>query len=158
MRIKLLYLAGAIALLMTGYLAGVSEIFSTNTQQLHATEKTDSKINTAFSIDDYINTFDMSEANVSSKGFQFWYVPKTMSKGLMNLKLSHVKAMQANHAPHKHPEEEIFMLIEGTAEFYLDGESRKVPVNSSLYCPPNVMHGIRNVGDTPIKYLVIKSE
>ena len=27
---------------------------------------------------------------------------------------------------------------------------------TSFYCPSNVMHGIRNVGDTELKYLVIK--
>jgi mannose-6-phosphate isomerase-like protein (cupin superfamily) len=26
----------------------------------------------------------------------------------------------------------------------------------SFYCPPSVEHGIRNVGDTELKYLVIK--
>ncbi len=27
---------------------------------------------------------------------------------------------------------------------------------SSFYCPPGSKHGIRNVGDTELKYLVIK--
>jgi quercetin dioxygenase-like cupin family protein len=27
---------------------------------------------------------------------------------------------------------------------------------TSLYCPSNVEHGIRNAGDTELKYLVIK--
>ncbi len=27
---------------------------------------------------------------------------------------------------------------------------------TSLYCPPNIEHGIRNMGETEAKYLVVK--
>jgi quercetin dioxygenase-like cupin family protein len=47
-------------------------------------------------------------------------------------------------------------VLEGTAEFFLDGKTKVAGANSSFYCPSNVQHGIRNVGDTELKYLVIK--
>jgi quercetin dioxygenase-like cupin family protein len=53
-------------------------------------------------------------------------------------------------------EDEFFFVIEGTAEFYLDGKTKIVGTLTSLYCPSQVMHGIKNVGDTELKYLVIK--
>ncbi|MDH5604667.1 MAG: cupin domain-containing protein [Cyclobacteriaceae bacterium] len=152
---KILYLTVASILFYLGYVSGLS----TQSQDilLHAATKNPAQKENKINIDDYINTFRESLVTTTQKGFQYWYVPKTMSNGLLNLKLSQVKAMEANHAPHQHPEEEIFLLIEGQAEFYLDGESKKVEASTSMYCPPNVMHGIRNTGKTPMKYLVIKN-
>jgi quercetin dioxygenase-like cupin family protein len=47
-------------------------------------------------------------------------------------------------------------VLEGKVEFYLNGRTKVVGPFSSLYCPPNVEHAIRNVGDTKAKYLVVK--
>lgn len=47
-------------------------------------------------------------------------------------------------------------MLEGKVEFFLNGEGKVVGPFSSFYCPPNVEHGIRNVGDTEAKYLVVK--
>ena len=58
---------------------------------------------------------------------------------------------------HKHDEEdEFFFVLEGQAEFYLDGERRTVGPQTSLYAPSWHEHGIRNTGDTELRYLVIK--
>ena len=62
----------------------------------------------------------------------------------------------ATHAPHKHAEDEFFFVLEGTAEVILNGETRVVRPYTSFYCPPDSLHGIRNPGDTELKYLVIK--
>lgn len=40
-------------------------------------------------------------------------------------------------------------------KMFLDGRTLAGPY-SSFYCPPNSLHGIRNSGDTELKYLVIK--
>ena len=109
-------------------------------------------------IDQFIRHFDGQNGKTNAKGFQFWFVPTDMSQGLLNLKLSEVKAFDASHAPHQHEEEEILLLIQGKAEFFLNGETRLVDANTSLYCPPNIPHGLRNVGHEPIRYLVIKNK
>jgi quercetin dioxygenase-like cupin family protein len=70
--------------------------------------------------------------------------------------MSVVKPHSATHAPHSHPEEEFFFVLEGKVEFYLNGQRKVVGPFSSLYCPPNAEHGIRNVGDSEAKYLVIR--
>jgi len=49
-----------------------------------------------------------------------------------------------------------FFVLEGSAEFFLDGETRIAGPFTSFYCPSNVSHGIRNIGDGVLKYLVIK--
>ena len=70
--------------------------------------------------------------------------------------MSVVAPHKSTHAPHKHVEDEFFFVLEGTAEFYLDGKTIISGPYTSFYCPSNVMHGISNVGDTELKYLVIK--
>lgn len=48
------------------------------------------------------------------------------------------------------------LTLEGTAEFHLDGQTRTGGPMTSFYCPSGIAHGIRNIGDTELKYLVIK--
>ena len=70
--------------------------------------------------------------------------------------MSVVAPHKGTHAPHKHAEDEFFFVLEGQAEFYLDGKTKITGSYTSFYCPSWVEHGIRNVGDTELKYLVIK--
>ena len=49
-------------------------------------------------------------------------------------------------------------MFEGTAKFTLNGESKIVGPDSTLFCPSGMPHGIFNVGDTPLRYAVIKSD
>jgi quercetin dioxygenase-like cupin family protein len=69
--------------------------------------------------------------------------------------MSVVKPREATHPPHRH-HDEFFFVLAGRAEFYLDGKTKVAAPYASFYCPSNVEHGIRNVGDTILKYLVIK--
>ncbi len=71
--------------------------------------------------------------------------------------MSVVKPNAQTHKPHFHKEDEFFFVIEGKAEFHLNGETKVVDKYATFYCPANSVHGIRNVGDTELKYLVIKT-
>ncbi len=108
-----------------------------------------------FTLDNTVNSYDPALAEDTRAGEQYWFVDKQYLDG-RTLKLSVVRPGQATHAPHRHGEDEIFFVLEGKAEFYLDGKTRVVGPYTSLYCPPNHEHGIRNVGDGDLKYLVIK--
>jgi mannose-6-phosphate isomerase-like protein (cupin superfamily) len=88
-------------------------------------------------------------------GYQYWFADKNFLDG-RTIKLSVVAPHSATHPPHKHSEDEFFFVIEGTAEFYLNGETKTAGSMTSFYCPSFSEHGIRNVGDTELKYLVIK--
>lgn len=108
-----------------------------------------------YTIENSVNEFDPSRVEKTRAGYQYWFADKEFIDG-RTLKLSVVEPGKATHAPHRHPEDEFFFVLEGTAEFYLDGKTRTVGPNTSLYCPSNQEHGIRNAGDTTLKYLVIK--
>jgi XRE family transcriptional regulator, regulator of sulfur utilization len=60
------------------------------------------------------------------------------------------------HPPHKHPDEEIVIIREGTCEFVMNGETHRVGPGSVVFQASNQMHSVRNVGDTPATYHVIK--
>jgi len=107
------------------------------------------------SINRLVNEFSMKSVEKTAVGYQYWFVGKEMADG-KTLKMSVVKPHSAAHAPHVHAEEEFFFVLEGKVEFYLKGQRKIVTPYASFYCPPNSEHGIRNVGDTEAKYLVIK--
>lgn len=109
----------------------------------------------AYDIDTCVNVFDRSKAEATAVGYQYWFVDRDFVDG-RTLKMSVVAPRSATHAPHSHAEDEFFFVLEGTAEFFLDGRTRVGGPYTSFYCPSNVKHGIRNVGDTELKYLVIK--
>jgi XRE family transcriptional regulator, regulator of sulfur utilization len=61
----------------------------------------------------------------------------------------------ASHPPHKHPNEELVIIREGTVEVLVNGELKRVGPGSVVFNASNVMHSLRNVGNTPAVYHVI---
>ena len=108
-----------------------------------------------YTIENCVNQFSNDKTIKTKAGYQYWFADKNFLDG-RTLKMSVVAPNEATHAPHKHIEDEFFFVLEGTANFYLDGKTATVGAYTSLYCPSNVMHGISNAGDTELKYLVIK--
>ena len=88
-------------------------------------------------------------------GYQYWFVDQDFIDG-RTLKLSVVGPNQATHPPHTHENDEFLFVLEGTAEFHLDGKTKVAGPYTSFYCPSNIPHGISNAGNTELKYLVIQ--
>jgi quercetin dioxygenase-like cupin family protein len=63
---------------------------------------------------------------------------------------------ESPHAPHKHPDEELIVIKEGTVESFLNGQTQRVGPGSIIFQASNQMHGIKNVGTGPATYHVIK--
>lgn len=63
---------------------------------------------------------------------------------------------QTPHAPHKHPDEEVLIIREGTVETFLGDRTQVVGPGSVIFQAANQMHTIRNVGEVPATYHVIK--
>ena len=110
---------------------------------------------TNYTINDCVNEFSMDGIEKTKVGYQYWFADKSFLDG-RTIKLSVVAPHLATHPPHKHSEDEFFFVLEGTAEFFLNGETMTAGAMTSFYCPSNSEHGIMNVGDTELKYLVIK--
>ena len=63
---------------------------------------------------------------------------------------------ETSHAPHQHPDEELIIIKEGTVESLVNGQQRRVGPGSIVFQAANQMHGIRNVGEGPATYHVIR--
>lgn len=109
-----------------------------------------------FTIENCVNHLALDEVTPTKVGYQYWFADKAFLGDGRTLKMSVVKPHQATHAPHTHAKDEFFFVLEGMAEFHLNGETITGGPYTSFYCPPNSTHGIRNIGDTELKYLVIK--
>jgi quercetin dioxygenase-like cupin family protein len=62
---------------------------------------------------------------------------------------------EASHPPHKHPNEELIIVDQGTVEALINGEWKRVGQGSVIFNASDVMHGLRNVGATQAQYHVI---
>lgn len=60
------------------------------------------------------------------------------------------------HDPHRHWEEELVIVKAGTLESMQNGETTTVGPGSVIFQASNDLHGMKNVGDTPASYYVIK--
>jgi len=57
--------------------------------------------------------------------------------------------------PHRHMnEDEWFLVLEGSAEFFKDGAWNAVSVGTVVYTPRGVVHSFRNAGDSPLRMLL----
>jgi len=63
---------------------------------------------------------------------------------------------QASHAPHKHPEEEVIIVKEGTVEAFLAGETRRLGPGAVMFMASEELHAVKNVGETPATYHVMQ--
>ena len=108
-----------------------------------------------FTIENCVSEYSVDKSDETKSGHRFWFVEKNFIDG-RTLKLSAVKPNSATHPPHTHTEDEFFFILEGKAQFYLNGNTKVVGPYTSLYCPANSEHGISNAGDSELKYLVIK--
>ena len=62
---------------------------------------------------------------------------------------------QMPHQPHRHPNEELVLIDQGTVEAFNNGAWKRVGPGSIIFNASNEVHGLRNVGTTPAQYHVI---
>jgi len=56
---------------------------------------------------------------------------------------------------HNQDQEEVYVILEGTAEMCLGDERRILTGGQAAYIPPTVFHQLTNVGDTPCRMMYI---
>ena len=84
------------------------------------------------------------------------FVNETCGATQLRMHVSVINAGEAPHPPHQHAGEEIIFLLAGRAEVLIGQERTVVGPLTALFFKEHVLHGMRNVGDTPMKYLVIR--
>jgi mannose-6-phosphate isomerase-like protein (cupin superfamily) len=68
----------------------------------------------------------------------------------------HLKPGQEPHPPHRHAEEELMFLTEGAGTWHLDGKEFPGKKGDVVYAAPWSMHGVKNTGDGPLTYYMVK--
>jgi mannose-6-phosphate isomerase-like protein (cupin superfamily) len=108
-----------------------------------------------YTYDSCVNAFDPAKKEKTTVGYQYWYAGRDLATG-WTVKLSVVGPHLATHQPHVHDDDEYFIIIAGQAELYLFGKWHAIGPNTCVYVPPGVEHGLRNAGDTELKYIVFQ--
>lgn len=54
---------------------------------------------------------------------------------------------------HNHPQEEIYLILEGVGEMCVGDERRDVKSGQAVYVPSGVFHQLTNIGDEPLKMI-----
>jgi len=90
-----------------------------------------------------------------SKGFSKTFVDESCGAKHLHIHVSVTSPEARAHPPHKHDGEEAFYVLKGVGEVTIENESFKVEAGSSMFLPPGEPHGIRNIGNTPLKYMII---
>jgi quercetin dioxygenase-like cupin family protein len=63
---------------------------------------------------------------------------------------------EAPHPAHRHPDEELLFVKEGTIEVTVNGVVRQAGPGAVVFFASNDLHGLRNTGTTPATYYVLR--
>jgi len=82
----------------------------------------------------------------------------TATFGRLEAHVTKVAPGQSPHAPHKHPDEELILLMHGTLEVTQEGTVRLARPGDVIFQASNEMHGLKNVGPDTASYYVIRPD
>ncbi len=54
---------------------------------------------------------------------------------------------------HNQEQEEVYFILDGTAEMCLGAERQTLTTGQTVFIPPGVFHQLTNIGDTPLRML-----
>ena len=54
---------------------------------------------------------------------------------------------------HNHDQEEVYLVLEGTAEMCVGDERETLVAGQAVYIPPGVFHQMTNIGDIPVRMI-----
>ncbi len=61
-----------------------------------------------------------------------------------------------SHAPHTHREEEIMLLMKGSATAFIGGKNYPISEGDIIFVRPNILHNIKNTGTEQCWYYALK--
>lgn len=73
----------------------------------------------------------------------------------LEMHITTLRPGESPHGPHRHPEEELIIIKEGTVESHIEGVLRQAGPGSILFHASNEAHTLKNVGTTDATYHVI---
>jgi len=80
----------------------------------------------------------------------------TRTLGNLECHVTTVNPGEAPHAAHRHPDEELLFVKEGTIEVTINGKAQPAGPGSVVFFASGDLHGIRNTGTVPATYYVLR--
>ena len=90
-----------------------------------------------------------------TKSVRHFFKAPTATLAELEVHVTSLPAGEISHAAHKHPNEELVIVKEGTVEVLVDGQLQRVGPGSVIFNASNQMHSLRNVGTSVATYHVI---
>jgi quercetin dioxygenase-like cupin family protein len=63
---------------------------------------------------------------------------------------------EAPHAPHRHADEEMMLVKEGTLAVFFENRTNIIEAGGVIFAASNELHGLRNIGTSRATYFVVK--
>ena len=105
-----------------------------------------------------MNTVDLNETD--GRSYPARRTTQNLVGGTSPLDANHFCMGTATLAPnggqvpwHNHPQEEVYVILEGTGEMCVDDERRTLSAGQAVYIPSEAYHQLTNVGDEPLQML-----
>ena len=97
---------------------------------------------------------DIPAKETKSGSVRTFFRSSTATLDELECHVTTLNAGESSHLPHKHPEEEVIIIKEGTLEALVNGNMKRVGPGSVVFQASNQMHSIKNIGSTPATYHV----
>ncbi len=89
------------------------------------------------------------------KGIDRFIFEEGADRNQLSLHISEVGPGQCAHPPHIHDGQEIFYVFSGEGEVLFGEQTHRIGDNEAVQVDCQVLHGIRNIGEVPLRYAVI---
>ena len=103
-----------------------------------------------------ITSWSEERAHRHERGLMHPFVNERCGAQHLRMHVSVINPGAAPHPPHRHPDEEIIYILEGRALVLLGEEEHRVGPQTAVFCRSQLWHGLRNAGDEPLKYMIIR--
>jgi len=84
-----------------------------------------------------------------------FFKARTATLDELEMHVTTLEPGKASHPPHRHPNEELIIVMQGMVETLSNGEWKRVGPGSVIFNASNQLHGLRNVGTGEAIYHVI---
>jgi quercetin dioxygenase-like cupin family protein len=98
---------------------------------------------------------DVAVSRDGTHSVRHFFRAPTATLDELELHVTTLPAGELSHPAHKHPNEELVIVREGTVEALVNGRLKRVGPGSVIFNAANQMHSLRNVGSGPATYHVI---
>lgn len=93
----------------------------------------------------------------TDKGGGIKYIQRpTAMLSELEMHMTELKHRGPMHAPHRHVDTELILMLEGHTEQLINGKAYRGAAGDMYLMNSNELHGISNIEDTPCKYLAIR--